>query len=98
MNKVRHVLGISGSKDSAALVLSEDKYPTLDDDFYTCDTKCRWLKQSNLFEGAIIFRQITTLQAAFRDSPEPTPFDHLLKINGGFYHQFNSVGVHKKWS
>ena len=40
-NEVRHVLGISGGKDSAALAIYlKDKYPALTIDSYTCDTKC----------------------------------------------------------
>ena len=39
MNKIRHVLGISGGKDSAALAIyMKDKYPNLDIEYYTCDT------------------------------------------------------------
>ena len=39
MNKVRHVLGISGGKDSAALAIyMKTKYPSLDIEFYSCDT------------------------------------------------------------
>ena len=85
MNRVRHVLGISGGKDSAALAIYlKDKYPTLDIDFYTCDTKCELTETEQLIERLRSYLgKITTLQAA-KDSPEPTPFDHLLKINGGF--------------
>ena len=51
MNKVRHVLGISGGKDSAALAIYlKDKYPTLDIDFYTCDTKCELTETEQLVE------------------------------------------------
>ena len=39
MSKVRHVLGISGGKDSAALAIYvKTKYPSNDLEFYTCDT------------------------------------------------------------
>ena len=39
MKKIRHVLGISGGKDSAALAIyMKDKYPDLDIEYYTCDT------------------------------------------------------------
>ena len=38
-NNVRHVLGISGGKDSAALAIYlTDKYPQLDIEYYFCDT------------------------------------------------------------
>ena len=39
MSKVRHVLGISGGKDSAALAIYvKTKYPSINLEFYTCDT------------------------------------------------------------
>jgi 3'-phosphoadenosine 5'-phosphosulfate sulfotransferase (PAPS reductase)/FAD synthetase len=39
MKKVRHVLGISGGKDSAALAIyMRDNYPELDIEYYTADT------------------------------------------------------------
>ena len=38
-NKVKHVLGISGGKDSAALAIYlYNKYPELNIDYYFCDT------------------------------------------------------------
>lgn len=37
--KVRHLLGISGGKDSAALAIyMKSLYPSIDLEFYTCDT------------------------------------------------------------
>ncbi len=37
--KVRHLLGISGGKDSAALAIyMKNKSPNLKLDYYTCDT------------------------------------------------------------
>ena len=39
MAKVRHVLGISGGKDSAALAIYvKQRYPNLDIEYYTSDT------------------------------------------------------------
>ena len=41
MTKVRHVLGISGGKDSAALAIyMKQKYPTLEVEYYNSDTGC----------------------------------------------------------
>ena len=38
-NPIRHVLGISGGKDSAALAIYvKTKYPNIDLEFYSCDT------------------------------------------------------------
>ena len=39
MSNIKHVLGISGGKDSAALAIyMNNKYPEIDINFYTCDT------------------------------------------------------------
>ena len=39
MNKVKHVLGISGGKDSAALAIYlHEKYPQIDFTYYYTDT------------------------------------------------------------
>ncbi len=84
-NKVRHVLGISGGKDSAALAIYlKNKYPELPIDFYTCDTKCELAETEQLVERLRAYLgHITTLMAA-QGSPEPTPFDHMLKARGGY--------------
>ena len=38
---IRHVLGISGGKDSAALAIyMKEKYPNLPIDYYNSDTGC----------------------------------------------------------
>lgn len=83
--KVRHVLGISGGKDSAALAIYlKNKYPELDIDFYTSDTKCELAETEQLVERLRAYLgHITTLLAA-QGSPEPTPFDHFLKASGGY--------------
>ena len=48
---VRHVLGISGGKDSAALAIYlKNKYPDLEIDFYTCDTKCELTETEELVD------------------------------------------------
>ena len=41
MTKVRHILGISGGKDSAALAIYlKQKYPQLKIEYYNSDTGC----------------------------------------------------------
>ena len=41
MGNVRHVLGISGGKDSAALAIyMKNKYPNLKVEYYNSDTGC----------------------------------------------------------
>lgn len=85
MMKVRHVLGISGGKDSAALAIyMKTKYPDLDIDFYTCDTGKELDETYQLIEKleAFLGKKITKLRAV-PGSPEE-PFDHFVKIKGYF--------------
>lgn len=82
---VRHVLGISGGKDSAALAIyMKTKYPDLDIDFYTCDTGKELDETYQLVENLENFlgKKITRLRAV-QNSPED-PFDHFLKMKGGY--------------
>ncbi|MCB9082104.1 MAG: phosphoadenosine phosphosulfate reductase family protein [Lewinellaceae bacterium] len=82
---VRHVLGISGGKDSAALAIyMKTKYPDLDIDYYTCDTGKELDETYRLIEKLESFlgKQITKLRAV--ETSHENPFDHFLKIKGGF--------------
>lgn len=85
MTKVRHVLGISGGKDSAALAIyMKQKYPTLDVEYYNSDTGCELEETERLVNNLESFLgKIERLRAA-DGSPEPTPFDHFLKTSGGY--------------
>ena len=48
MIKVRHILGISGGKDSAALsIYLKHKYPHMKIEYYNSDTGCE-LKETEL--------------------------------------------------
>ena len=84
-NKVRHVLGISGGKDSAALAIyMKNKYPDLDIDYYTADTGKELDETYKLVEKleGYLGKEIIKLQAA-KDSLD-NPFDHLLKLKGNY--------------
>lgn len=85
MTKVRQVLGISGGKDSAALAIYlKQKYPTLEIEYYNSDTGCELEETEKLVNNLESFLgKITRLKAA-QSSPEPTPFDHFLKVCGGY--------------
>lgn len=85
MSKVRHVLGISGGKDSAALsIYMKLKYPQLEIEYYNSDTGCELAETEKLVDNLESFLgKIVRLRAA-QGSPEPTPFDHFLKISGGY--------------
>ena len=85
MSKVRHVLGISGGKDSAALAIYvKTKYPSIDLEFYTCDTGKELDETYQLIKNLEVYLgiKIELLQGAQNSSEDP--FDHFLKIYGGF--------------
>ena len=82
---VRHVLGISGGKDSAALAIyMKSKYPDLKIEYYNSDTGCE-LEETELLINRLesYLGGIIRLRAA-EGSPEPTPFEHFLKASGNF--------------
>ena len=82
---VRHILGISGGKDSAALAIYlKQKYPTLKIEYYNSDTGCE-LEETEVLINRLeaYLGKIERLRAA-EGSPEPTPFHHFLKSMGGF--------------
>lgn len=82
---VRHILGISGGKDSAALAIYlKDKYPDMKIEYYNSDTGCE-LEETNILINRLesYLGGITILRAA-EGSPEATPFEHFLKASGNF--------------
>ncbi len=85
MSNVRHVLGISGGKDSAALALYlKRKYPNLPMEYYNSDTGCELKETEQLIENLkSLLGKIKILKSA-EGTPEPTPFDHYLKVMGGY--------------
>ncbi|MEM9299105.1 MAG: phosphoadenosine phosphosulfate reductase family protein [Bacteroidota bacterium] len=85
MSKVRHVLGISGGKDSAALAIYlRDKYPQLDMEYYFCDTGKELDETYKLIKNLEVYlgKKITPLEAA--DGSHKDPFDHYYEIFGGY--------------
>ena len=83
--KIRHILGISGGKDSAALAIYlKQHYPELKIEYYNSDTGCELDETEVLIDRLEAYLgKIVRLRAA-KDSPEPTPFHHFLKAAGGF--------------
>ncbi len=84
-NKIRHVLGISGGKDSAALAIYlKNKHPELDIEYYFCDTGKELeatYKVVNDLES-YLGKKIIRLKAAENSSEDP--FDHFYRMFGGF--------------
>jgi len=97
MSIVRHVLGISGGKDSAALaVYIKTQYPSLDIEFYSCDTGKELDETYQLIKNLQVYLgiHIKLLQAA--ENSSEAPFDHFLKMYGGFLPSSNSRWCTKK--
>ena len=97
MNKLRHVLGISGGKDSAALAIYiKTKYPSIDLDFYTCDTGKELEETYELIRNLEVYLgiKVNLLQGAENSSEDP--FDHFLKMYGGFLPSSNARWCTKK--
>lgn len=80
MTKVRHVLGISGGKDSAALAIYlRNKYPELDIEYYFGDTGKELKETYKFIDNLEIYlgKKITRLRA-IKEGPVD-PFDYFLK-------------------
>lgn len=95
--KVRHVLGISGGKDSAALAIYlKGKYPTLDIEYYFTDTGKELNETYRVIDSleGVLGKQITRLKAAKSSSKEP--FDHFYTVYGGYLPSSNSRWCTKK--
>ncbi|HAA19460.1 MAG TPA: phosphoadenosine phosphosulfate reductase [Cytophagales bacterium] len=82
---VRHVIGISGGKDSAALAIYlHDKHPELPLEYYFCDTGKELDETYELIERleAYLGKSVTKLETV--ESDKDTPFDHFLEQYGGY--------------
>lgn len=85
---VKHVLGISGGKDSAALAIYlRGKYPSLDIEYYTCDTGKELNETYELVERlkSVLGKDILLLKGVDnKDTVFDNPFDHFLAEYNGF--------------
>jgi 3'-phosphoadenosine 5'-phosphosulfate sulfotransferase (PAPS reductase)/FAD synthetase len=83
--KVKHVLGISGGKDSSALAIYlKDTYPELEIEYYSCDTGKELKETYDLIDNLEIFlgQKIKILKAVSDNAHDP--FDHFLDLYGGY--------------
>ena len=84
--KVRHILGISGGKDSAALAIYlKEKYPKLKIEYYNSDTGCE-LKETYVLIDRLraSLGTIKSLSSVKNENLSITPFEYFLKLVGGF--------------
>lgn len=84
MTKVRHLLGISGGKDSAALAIyMKNKYPHLDIEYYTTDTGKELDETYELIKNLEIYlgKKIVKLKVTEDEENHGyDPFDYLLQL------------------
>lgn len=100
MSKIRHILGISGGKDSAALALYlNERYPELDIEYYTSDTGRELDETYQLIDRleSRMGRPIVRLDAVdLTNVANKSPFDHFLALYGGYLPSSTSRWCTKK--
>jgi 3'-phosphoadenosine 5'-phosphosulfate sulfotransferase (PAPS reductase)/FAD synthetase len=100
MNNVRHILGISGGKDSAALAIYiNELYPSLEIEYYTSDTGRELDETYRLIDRleSKMGRSIKRLDAVdLTNIAENSPFDHFLQMYGGYLPSSTSRWCTKK--
>ncbi|WP_318641696.1 phosphoadenosine phosphosulfate reductase family protein [Flavobacterium ardleyense] len=88
MSAIKHVLGISGGKDSAALAIYMNrKHPDIDVEYYTCDTGKELTETYDLINklNSVLGKNIRLYKSIDDlNSPEKNPFDHFLAMYGGY--------------
>ena len=84
--KVRHILGISGGKDSAALAIYlKEKYPNFKIEYYNSDTGCE-LQETYVLINRLkaSLGKIKDLKSVKNENLLITPFEYFLKLVGGY--------------
>jgi 3'-phosphoadenosine 5'-phosphosulfate sulfotransferase (PAPS reductase)/FAD synthetase len=88
MSEIKHVLGISGGKDSAALAIYMSlKHPDVNVEYYTCDTGKELTETYDLINklNSVLGKNIRLYKSIDDlNSPEKNPFDHFLAMYGGY--------------
>jgi 3'-phosphoadenosine 5'-phosphosulfate sulfotransferase (PAPS reductase)/FAD synthetase len=87
MSSVKHVLGISGGKDSAALAIyMKDKYPALDLTYYFTDTGKELDETYQLIERleGYLGKPIAKLESEDARKSGQDPFDYYYKVYRGY--------------
>lgn len=84
--KIRHILGISGGKDSAALAIYlREKYPKLKIEYYNSDTGCELQETYVLIDRLkASLGKIKDLKSVKNENLLITPFEYFLKLVGGY--------------
>jgi hypothetical protein len=95
--KVRHVLGISGGKDSAALAIYlKREYPTLDIEYYFTDTGKELEETYQVLDNLEIYLGKKILRLKSAETGSKDPFDFYYEIFRGYLPSSNSRWCTKK--
>lgn len=90
-NKVRHVLGISGGKDSAALAIyMKNLYPEMDIEFYTCDTGKELDETYQLIRNLESKLGVSIQKLYAKTADHDNPFDFYHNLYGGYLPSSNA--------
>lgn len=90
-NSVRHVLGISGGKDSAALAIyMKELYPQMDIEFYTCDTGKELDETYQLIHNLESKLGVTINKLYAKTADHDNPFDFYHQLFGGYLPSSNA--------
>ena len=86
MNKeVRHVMGISGGKDSAALAIyMHDKHPDIDIEYYFTDTGKELDEIYEVLDRLEVYLGKKIIRLRVAENSHKDPFDHHLDLYNGF--------------
>jgi hypothetical protein len=87
MSEVKHVLGISGGKDSAALAIyMKDRYPQLDLTYYFTDTGKELDETYQLIERleGYLGKKVARLESEAALKSGQNPFDYYYKVFRGY--------------
>lgn len=90
-NTVRHVLGISGGKDSAALAIyMQSLYPHLEIEYYTCDTGKELDETYQLVSNLESKLGVAIKKLYAPTADHDNPFDFYHRLYGGFLPSSNA--------
>ncbi len=94
---IRHVLGISGGKDSAALAIyMKTKYPAMELEFYSSDTGKELDETYQLIDNLQNYLGIKINILKGAENSIEDPFDHFLQMYGGYLPSSNARWCTKK--
>ncbi|GAB2690920.1 hypothetical protein GCM10027037_12650 [Mucilaginibacter koreensis] len=90
-NQVRHVLGISGGKDSAALAIyMQTLYPGMQIEYYTCDTGKELDETYQLIRNLESKLGVSVHKLYAPTADRENPFDYYHRLYGGFLPSSNT--------